>query len=126
MDEPLESLTRLAEDLRRLDGGQLRALARRYRAWRDVLPAAIDDSMARLSRGRARVLRVGPVVTEAVLSSPGVGELEDDDLEQALIAAWLYALETIGDGDRAVGRLLAAPFSEALGPRLREALSPAS
>lgn len=121
--EALEALDRLAAELRRLDGDSLRALAHRYRAWRDVLPAAIDDSMARLSRGRARVLRVGPVVTEAVMTSPGAGDLDDVELEHALIAAWLYALETVGDGDRAVGRLLAAPLSEALGPRLRQVLS---
>lgn len=124
--DPLTALRALTDELRTLDGERLRSLARSYRAWRDVLPAAVDDSLARVSRGRARVLQVGPAVTEAVLAAPGSREIGEDELEEAMIAAWLFALEAIGDGDRAVGRLLAAPLTEALGPRAGVALSSAS
>lgn len=124
--DALTALRVLTDELRTLDAERLRGLSTSYRTWRDVLPAAIDDSLVRISRGRARVLQAGPAVTAAMLASPGAQEVGDDVLEDAMIAAWLYALETIGDGDRAIGRLLAAPFNEALGARAASIVTHAS
>lgn len=92
------------------------ALASAYRRWNGVLAAALDavprDAVAQLRSETGNI--------RAAVAAAGAG-LDDDTLEDAKMAVWLYALAEVAGEDSHTLALLREPWHAAIIPAIGDA-----